>query len=186
MESRIKFEGINIARKILVLFGILFLLGVGTAQAYTITMTGEDLDKRIEKFFPFILETPFYTLRLHTPRAVLKTGSERLGLKMMLTMEMPESKRAEGVGHLEGEISYDAKKGELHFRNPALVSFSVEGLPTDFEKIVRDSVNMIASQHLPIIVVYRLDEDEQKMGFGLMKLKSVQVKNGKLIVEIGL
>jgi hypothetical protein len=103
-----------------------------------------------------------------------------------IRIEMPGQYIATGDGVIDGELDYSAQRGEFYLRDPRLMQLAVDGLPPSYDTMVLSVINDFTLQHLPLIVVYRLDRKTIGHASVLRTLKSVRVHKGQLLVELGL
>jgi len=166
------------------------LIGLGffteNAQAYTLTMTQKELQIMIDVWFPVTQATAIGDVKLSSPKILLTNASDRLGFSVNIHLEMPDQYIAKGKGVIDGEIDYNAERGEFYIRAPRLLKLKVEGLPPSYESIVLSVINDLTQQQLPLIVVYSLDKQEIAQASVLRTLKSVRVNKGQLLMELGL
>jgi hypothetical protein len=156
------------------------------AQAYSLTMTQKDLQKMTNTWFPVQQTTAIGDVELSSPRIVLPSGSDRIECAVNIRIEIPGQYIATGNGVIDGELDYSAERGEFYLRNPRLMRLTVDGLPPSYDEIVLSVINDLTQQHLPLIVVYRLDRQKIAHASVLRTLKSVRVHKGQLLVELGL
>lgn len=171
-------------RSLLLRLLFIALLLPAPAWAYVVEMTQEQLQVMLAKGFPLKREVAFATLTFDQPRLVLEQGSNRLGLALTLLAEMPGQRPARGSGMIDGELEYHADTGEFHLRNPSVKSLSFDGLAPQYNALLQGVVAEYAAQTLPIVVLYRLDESEMRQAMARRMLKSVQVKDGKVLAEL--
>jgi len=169
---------------------IVVLIGLSifsqSAQAYTLTITQKDLQTMTDAWFPVSQTTAIGDVELSSPRIVLTTGSDRIEFAVTIRIEMPGQYIATGNGVIDGELDYSAERGEFYLRDPRLMQLTVDGLPPSYDAMVLSVINDFTRQHLPLIVVYRLDNQTIGHASVLRTLKSVRVHQGKLLVELGL
>ena len=170
------------------IFVVLIGLGIFSqrAQAYTLTMTQKDLQTMTEGWFPVNQTTVIGDVELSSPRIILPSGSDRIGFAVNIRIEMPGQYIATGNGVINGELDYSAKRGEFYLRDPRLTKLTVDGLPPSYDAMVLSVMNDLTEQHLPLIVVYRLDKQKIAHASVMRTLKSVRVYKGQLLVELGL
>jgi len=166
------------------------LIGLGIfsqrAQAYSLTMTQEDLQTMTEVWFPVRQPTAIGEVELSSPRIILASGSDRIEFAVTIRIEMPGQYIATGKGVIDGELDYSAKRGEFYLRDPRLMELTVDGLPPSYDAMVLSVINDFTQQHLPLIVVYRLDKQTITQASVLRTLKSVRIHKGQLLVDLGL
>ena len=166
------------------------LIGLGfftqRAQAYTLTMTQKDLQKMTEVWFPIRQATAIGDVKLSSPKILLTKDSDRLSFAVNIRLEMPDQYIAKGDCVIDGELDYNAERGEFYLREPRLLKLSVDGLPSSYESIVMSVISDLTQQQIPLIIVYRLDNQAIGQASVLRTLKSVHVHKGQVIVELGL
>jgi len=172
-------------KKPLMIIACLAFLAVSRwSFAYSLTMTEADLQANVSEFFPLESDTPLYHLQLFRPVVTLIAKTNRVGLNMDFSIEVPDQYQARGSAYIDGEIGYNADNGEFYLREPALVSMSADDLPDQYTRMVRDALNLFARRRLPVVVLYRLDHNDPREAVMLRRLKSVKVEGGKLLVEM--
>ena len=169
---------------------ILFLIAMGLltpkAHAYTMTITQKELQVMVEVLFPIRQSTAIGEVKLSSPIILLQGVSDRIGFAVNVALEMQDQYIAKGNGVIDGELDYNAERGEFYLRNPRLLKLKVDGLPPSYDSIVLSVINDLTQQELPLIVVYKLDKQSLAQAPILGTLKSVRVQKGRLLVEIGL
>jgi hypothetical protein len=156
------------------------------AHAYTMAISQKELQTMIEVWFPVKQATAIGDIKLSSPKILLPDNSGRINFAVNINLEIPGQYIAAGKGVIDGELDYNADRGEFYLREPRLLKLEVDGLPSSYDAIVLSVVNDLARQQLPLIVVYRLDKEEIVQASVLQTLKSVRVHKGQLLVELGL
>ena len=154
------------------------------AHAYTVEITQAELQAMVERGFPIVQQTPYATTKLSQPKVSIVNGSKRLRLGVSITGIFPGNLVSSGRAEIEGEPDYQSDKGEFHLREPVLTSLHFDRLPAEYQELMGTLVSAIVRQTLPIIVIYRLDTRDLRQSTVRRMLKSISVKNGKLIAEL--
>jgi hypothetical protein len=162
----------------------LLLLSATPAHAYTVEITQPELQAMIVQGFPIRQQMPFASAILSQPRITIPPSGKRLRLAVAISTTFPNNITSKGRAEIEGELGYDADKGEFHLREPSVTALSFDQLPPQYRELVTSIVSGIAYQTLPIIVIYRLDEKDLRQSMARQTLREVTVSNGKLIVEL--
>lgn len=165
---------------------LILILFTGQVQAYTVEISETDLQQMVSQGFPVQQQTPFATIILSDPRIRILGDSNRMRLSLAISTAFPNQLTSRGRAEIEGELAYDANKGEFHLRQPALIGLQFDQLPQEYHQMASALVGAIAQQTLPIIVLYRLDEKDIRQEMTKRILKGVTVKDGKLIAELSL
>ena len=162
---------------------VIFLLLPATLLADTLEISQRNLQTIAEQQFPISRETPFALVKFSNPQVILKEGSDRLGISLDISAEFPGQLSTSGQGQIDGELEYRADKGEFHLREPKMSALSLQGIAPEYNAMLQSLISEFARQSLPIIAVYRLDENQAQQAMIKRMLKSATVRNGKLLVE---
>lgn len=168
------------------LVGLASLLAAPPAHAYTVSLTAADIEAMVRPHFPQVHTGPLGTVTLSDPRVILRSGSDRLGLGLDVAGEMAGGLATHGQAVVEGEVAYDPARGEFHLREPRVTHLVVEGLPDPYAGFVASTVSAIARQEAPLIVLFKVPADDLAGAATLRVLKSARVKDGKLVLELGM
>ncbi|MGD2064751.1 MAG: DUF1439 domain-containing protein, partial [Nitrospirota bacterium] len=159
-------------------------LTVPRAYGYTVTVGGPALQKAVEAAFPITRENAVGAVTLSNPRVLLRPGSRRIGLATNVKAAMPDQPPLTGNGVIDGEIAYDPTRHEFHLREPRVSSLAIDGMEGPFAALVESAVEVLMQDQLPVIVLYRLDEETLRQAPQLRMLKGVGVRNGALVLDL--
>lgn len=160
------------------------LLAAAPAAAYTLSLSAADIEAVVAPHFPQVQDSALGQVTFAHPKVVLTPGSDRLGLGVDVTADLPAGMQATASAVVDGDLAYDPAKREFHLREPRVQSLAAEGLPDAFAPMVADAVTQMARETMPVIVLYRLPDDPALAPLRL--LKSVAVKDGKVVIELGM
>jgi len=158
----------------------------GQAEAYTVTVGAPILQKAVEAYFPITRESAVGSIILSNPRVILRPNTRRIGLGTDVKAAMPDQPPLIGRGVVHGEVTYDAVRHEFQFRDPRVASLAIDGVEEPFATLLENAVDAITQSQFPVIILYRLDEETLRKAPQLRMLKGVGVRNGALILELGL
>ena len=85
-----------------------------------------------------------------------------------------------------GQITYAPVRHEFQLREPHVVSLAVDGMDGPLATLVESAVDAITQSQFPVIVLYQLDEETLRKAPQLRMLKAVGVRDGALVLELGL
>jgi hypothetical protein len=102
-----------------------------------------------------------------------------------IDVSAPAGLKATGAAKIRGSLSYDAATGEFFFKNPSVDEFEVNGLPEKYRPTVRKVAQLAAEKALSGRPIYALKDDDLKHKLAKSALRSVTVKEGKLLVVFG-
>lgn len=167
------------------LFAVLFcLLRTTAAVAYTVELTRDEVQGAVEHYFPVEHATPHATLTLYRPVVFLEQRSNRIGLGFTLLADVPGIMTGKGQGAIDGDLEYRQETGEFYLHDPKIKSLDIEDFPPDVAASIRQAVQGLMRQSLPVILVYRLKDDDMGQKMTKRVLSSVAVRNGRLILEL--
>lgn len=153
---------------------------------FIITLERSDLQRRIERMFPIIRENQLVTVRLYHPQVILAEHSNRIGLRVKVDATAMEQYSFSGLTRVDGILRFVADTGEFFLDNASIEDLQIEGVPqlyADEIRQVADSVIKDVLHNRPIYRLGQMGESKRIMG---SKLKSVSVRDGKLIVELAM
>lgn len=168
----------------------------------TLVFTQADLQERLEKKFPLkkkvsIKKHEVMTFVLSNPQVVLQEETNRIGLHLDSNCELPEIGFKEavflhirlgvpGTMFFTGELDYRPKKGEFYFERLQLHELETPGLPAKYEEDLKKVLSAAIGAYLNAVPIYTLEDKGLKEDIGRLILRSIVVKNGELIVVLGL
>lgn len=161
------------------------IAGAGQAQAFQVEITEAQIQAEVTTMFPIRQQLPFVSAVFSDPRVRIVPDSDRVRLALSLQARLAAEVDAAGEAEIEGSLGYDAATGEFHLIRPSVVRLHLDLLPRDTLELVRVMTNAVAEQYLTSIVIYRLDERDFRQGMMRRNLRSVQVRDGRLIAEMG-
>lgn len=168
--------------RVMALLGMLMM--TGCANALTYQMTQQELQTKVEKSFPLQKETPFAMLTFSSPRVVLKSENNRLGVMMNVLAESAGKTLGKGTGMVDGELEYVAASGEFRLRNPKVNDLVIDGLSPNANTLLQGVASDALARMMPVIVVYKLDEKEFRQSMAKRMLKSIRVESGRVVAEM--
>lgn len=155
-------------------------------MAFTKELTASELQTQLASQFPLQEQTPFMTVTLSDPIVILKEKSDRIGLELTVATAALGNTGGKARGLMDGQLHYEPKTGEFFLRDPEVQRLYVAGVPEQYQSDIRMMVDSIAKQALSRIPIYTLKEDDPDQSLAKSFLKSVSVRNGKLILDLGL
>jgi hypothetical protein len=147
----------------------------------------EELQQKIAKQFPIERKDQFAKLQLANPQVLLQQGDERIGMRMDLVIEPPFiKKQCAGEVEFDAEVEYKPARGEFFLVDARVRHFNLIDVPKKYQTLAQGLVNQVLKRYLDELPVYTLDGDNFKESLAKLVLKKVQVKDGKLVLEVGL
>ena len=162
----------------------LFFAQSTVAMAYTVELTKAEVQEVVQGYFPVKHITPFVMLTAHDPKVSLEQKTGRLGLEFSVLANVPGILTGEGRGLIDGDLEYRHKTGEFYLRDPKIKSLKLYDMPPEITATVKLALQQLMKQSLPVILVYKLQDNDLKQKMAKSVLSSVTVRDGKLLLEL--
>jgi len=161
-----------------------YLVQCTVAAAYTVELTRAEVQEAVAEHFPVRHITPFVMLTAHDPQISLEQKTNRIGLAFSLLANMPGILSGEGRVLIDGDLEYRPKTGEFYLRDPKIKNLELFGFPTEITSTIQQGLQQMMRQSLPVILVYKLKDDDLKQIMAKSVLSSVTINKGKLVLEL--
>jgi len=162
----------------------LFLVQSTAATAYTVELTRGEVQEVVSSYFPVKHITPFVMLTAHDPEVSLEQKTGRVGLEFSVLANVPGILTGEGRGLIDGDLEYRNKTGEFYLRDPKIKSLKLYDMPPEITATVKLALQQLMKQSLPLIIVYKLQDNDLRQRMAKSVLSSVRVREGKLLLEL--
>ena len=172
--------------RVCLLFMLLILSQGVFALSYTLTMTEQELQEKVEAMMPFKQTQFFITVTLSDPKVELIKESNEIGVFTHVKVSAPGGIYGKGRGKVTGTLSYDASKGAFFFKNPKIVNLELDQVPKEYVKNIQLIAQVTAAQAMSVYPVYILNDENQSQKFTKSRLESVEVKDEELHVVLRL
>ncbi len=171
-------------RYCLFLFAI-FASSLSFAFSYTLELTEDELQEKIEALMPMTKKKFFVTVMISDPNISLRENSQEIGIQSRIEVIAPGNIKGTGRGEIRGTLVYNAMEGTFYFSQPTVVNLVVDKVPEKLTPKIQSIAQLAAANVLSNRPVYTLKDENLKHTLAKSVLKSVEVKNGKLIVTLG-
>ena len=172
--------------RVCLLFMLLILSQGVFALSYTLTMTEQELQEKVEAMMPFKQTQFFITVTLSDPKVELIKESNEIGVFTHVKVSAPGGIYGKGRGKVTGTLSYDASKGAFFFKNPKIVNLELDQVPKEYVKNIQLIAQVTATQAMSVYPIYILNDENQSQKFTKSRLESVEVKDEELHVVLRL
>jgi hypothetical protein len=149
-------------------------------------LTQSQLQKEIESAFPVERRESFLEVTFTNPRVLLGAGNTRIGLAVDMEAKVPGGRRLSGHMEADGGLTYVGDRGEITITDARLQSLEVEDLPKAYTGALRKAASAVAKRYFSAIPVYRLDQGDFQQSLAKLVLKTIEVRDGEVVVTIGL
>lgn len=159
--------------------------------SYEMSMTQSELQARIDAMSPIKVEKFRVVVALSAPKIELSEGSSLFALSSPVEVSLPGGMAAKagesirGFAKIKGSLRYDASAGAFFVEQADVVEFEINGLPEEHKGRARALAQVAARRAFAERPVYVLRDDSVKQRLARAVLKSVVVKNGKLVATLG-
>lgn len=154
--------------------------------AYTLEVSEEEIQKRIEAVMPIEKKQLFFTVRLSEPKVELTKGSDRLGLFLNVDVLVPSVAKGAGKGKITGKIRYEKSEGAFYIDEPIIESIEVKRFPAKYTNKMRGLTQTLLAKALSKYPVYQFKDKDIKQKMAKATLKTVEIKDEKLLITLGL
>jgi hypothetical protein len=161
----------------------LLLSGNSVALNFNVELDQAMLQQTLSSAFPVQKNESFVSLQLAEPQVILKEGSDRIGVKTVATVSLPGGNRFAGSTMVDGKLRYAAKNNALFLDQARVRELDITGLPDMVRQDVIRIATVLVRAYLDRQPLYVFKADPSS---ALLKksISRVEVKNGKLVVEV--
>lgn len=164
----------------------LLLPGTALGLGFTHELTEAEIQQRVDMQMPLRRKTIVADVLIQNPQVVLKEGSDRIGIRADIQATFLDGSVTNGSAFIDGKIRYVPESGEFFFVEPELKELDIENASARDQEMVRGIADVIIKKALTMFPVYELRDDDLKQKFAKSMLKSVTVRDRKLVLELGL
>jgi hypothetical protein len=153
---------------------------------FIITLDRADLQRRIDRMFPIVREDELVAVRMHHPQLILTGHSDRIGLRVRLDATAAERFSVSGRARVDGVLRFAADTGNFYLDNAGVEELQIDGVPDLYAGQIRQLADRLVRdllQERPIYTLGQRGESKRIMG---SKIKSIKVRDGKLVVELAM
>lgn len=165
---------------------LVLLLSCGSCALWAFETSMEisqaDLQARTVKLFPQHSTTPYAKVVLSDPLVQLHPKENQLALALTVQLFLGDlplgHTRAEVVGRLE----YTPDSGEFYLRDARAANLDLSRLAPELAPAVENSINELVRGVLDHHPLYVLDEQDARQRMMKRRMKSVEVRDGRLLI----
>lgn len=170
----------------LTLATLLVLLSACSALNPVIEVTEQELQQQIEKSMPVKEHLLFVDVILNNPKIELKEASEKISLYSEIHVDGGGALKTDGYLILSGGLKYQKENRSLYLTNPDLASFKLYKLPRTLMQAIKEVSQAALKESLKDRPIYTIKQDEADKDWAKRQLKSVMIKDQKLLLELEL
>lgn len=152
--------------------------------ATTLEFSQADLQNRVGPQFPVQRSVLGIAINFTDPLVFLSENENRIGVELTVSVTASDTLKGKGRGMTDGTLVYKPATGQFVLTEPRLRNLKVENIPQEQQARVRETIDWVARNALSEIVVHQLTDKDFREKMAKQMLKSIAVKNGKLVVEL--
>jgi hypothetical protein len=153
---------------------------------YTLEFSQSDIQQQIDKMLPIKKETFLAKVTLDQASVIFIEKSDQLVLDSKLFLTSLAGVNSQGDIRIQGGISYNSTEGAFYFHQAKIIRLNIEGVPPEFIPTLKDLAQQGLTQSLAKHPIYILKKDDMGQQMVKSQLKSVLIKDQKLIATMGL
>jgi hypothetical protein len=112
--------------------------------------------------------------------------SNEVGFFMHVDVIAPGGFKGGGRGKIAGTLRYQQDSGEFYLDSPRLVDLEIDLLPKQLTPKIAKLAELVLSKASEKLPVYRLRDDDAKHQLAKSTLKSIKVRDHKLLITLGM
>ena len=182
-----KRKAIVVATVLLVATGVTYAVMRG--RVFTITLTQDQIQQRLDEKFPFQKYIPpIFELTLTDPHVILPDGSNRITVTMTALLNVKiagQNSRLGGTATVTTGLRYEPSDYSFYLHDPVLDKLDVLGIPVKHVKLVNRAAAALAKQRLEQLRIYTLRPDQIKQATARVILRDLKVQDGCLVIRLG-
>ena len=156
------------------------------ALSYTTEISESELQSRLTKLMPITKKYFFSELTLFEPNIDLIGGNNQVSLSGKVILKLTNKLKAKGNVKIRGQLSYQPESGTFYFKEPMIEELVFDQLPEKYQAKARLIIQTGTVQILNKMPVYQLKDDKLSHAIAKSSLKSLVVKEDRLLVELAL
>ncbi len=153
--------------------------------AYFFTVDSARIQSALLMYFPLREYRAAARLTLSEPMLILRQGAGKLQLDIPVTASIPGKGRKQGQVIADVGLHYKPSTGELFLADPKIRGFTMKDISDESRKMFHASLSDILIKTLPLVRIYRVQEQDLNHSLSMSNMKSMHVEDGRVRVSIG-
>lgn len=157
-------------------------------EGITIEVPEAEVQKSVEAKFPVSKrQLLVFDLTLKDPEVNLRAGADRLQIRTRAELKVAgSSDLLKGYGTISSGVDFDSETGTFYLTDVQFDKIEIDGVPERLSSPLDEAANLAARDSLNRVAFYTMEEGETKTALTKLVLKKVQVRDGKLLLRLGL
>jgi len=169
----------------MILLILFFFSPLTMAFSYTLEITEQEIQDKVSAMMPMEKKKYFVNLKLSKPKIELIKESNEIGIIINIAVSAPGGIKGSGKTNIRGSLSYNKEKGAFYLNNPKIVSLNINNLSEKYIPKTQDLLQLALTKTLSKYPVYKFKDDNLKNKLAKATLESIEVKNKKLLITLG-
>ncbi|TWX47194.1 DUF1439 domain-containing protein [Colwellia hornerae] len=171
--------------RIIIIIILSLLSQIAVAFDYTQEITEQEIQEKVSALMPIEKKKYFVTVKISNPIIALLKATDEIGIRANIDASAPGGIKGSGEVMIKGTLDYDPEKGEFYFKNPTIIKLAIDKIPKSFTPKIQDIAQAALSKMMAVYPVYKFKDDNLKHKLAKAVLKSLAVKDEKLIITLG-
>lgn len=171
-------------RLLSLLLPMLLLPVSASGLSFTHELTEAQIQQRVDMAMPLRRKTLLADVVVRHPKVELKEGSDRISIHSDIQATLANGQVINGTGLIEGRIHYVPESGQFYFADPQLIDLTIANTAAQDKALIQGIADVIIKKALAMFPVYELDDKDLRQKMAKAMLKSVTVRDRKLILEL--
>ena len=135
---------------------------------------------------PLTQKNNFVSVTVKEPVIDLRKGSDKIALSSAIDATVMGGKTASGTIDVAGNIEYNKDDGAFYLQNIEVLNFKSDKISDAYKDIVKVLAQQVLNTALKTHPIYKLDTSKTQDKLVKATLKSVKIKDEKLLLKMGL
>lgn len=153
---------------------------------YKLEFNQTDIQTRINTMLPIKKETFVAVVTLDQAKVRLLENTDQIALDAELFVTSIAGINAQGQVSLQGSITYNSQQGAFYLNQAKITVLDIDKVPKEFIPQLKELAQSGLNQTLSKKPIYILKEDDMRHKLVKASLKSIEIKNKKLIATLGI
>ncbi len=153
--------------------------------AYTIELSQNQLQEKIDKKFPFIKKKFLIKTIVNNPIVKLQNELNHIRISFDVKIIATKTIGFNTSAIVKGILKYKQKEKNFYFNKLEVIELNVKNIPKKFHKGLKKTVEFIATSYLSNFPVYKIKNKGLKLKLVGALLKDIKIQNHILYIKLG-
>ena len=146
----------------------------------------QEIQEKISASMPIEKKKFFISVKISNPKIDLIKETDEIRVFANIEAFAPGGIEGSGKVTIKGTLDYDPKKGEFYFKKPKIINLVIDKVPKTLLPKIQSIAQTALSKAMAVYPVYKFKDNKLKHQLAKAALKSLKVKNEKLIITLGM